>query len=167
MSRVADKLRDEAVVTERVRQRTMTSRRRRFVRRVVIFAVLTAGMVLVSMAHRDAQAMAQCRGRADFIADEFSANYLDRKLPILLPHRPEDRDWVLRHYEYRPVNDRFFRQERDVGVCCCQKPHRLTLRERGRHVVVFDGASFQVRWLTESEFKQQAAALHLPVPNDD
>jgi hypothetical protein len=157
---------DEAILSERVRQRTMAARRRRFVRSALLFLGLAAAMVVVSLLHRDAQAVRHCRDRLEYAVRQFSADYKGRTLPLLLPHRPEEGKWVRNHYDYRWKNDQHFGPDRRVGVCCCKRAHRFFMRADGRHVLLFDGQDFQIVWMTEDEFRWRAEDLRLPVPGE-
>lgn len=167
MSGMAGRPTDEAILSERVRQRTMAARRRRFVRSALLFVCLAAVMVVVSLTHRDAQAIKRCRAPMEYAVGELSAKHEDHKLlPVLLPHREADRQWVQGHYDYTWENDRHFGPDRQVGVCCCRRTHRSFMRPDGRYVILFDGQAFQLVWMEESEFRLRAEDLRLPVSDE-
>jgi hypothetical protein len=158
---------DQVVVTERVRQRTKAARRRRFMRRAVLFAFLTAGMLLASLAHRDAQSIKRCRAWTEHAVRELSAKYKDRMLPLLLPYPEGDRERVQAHYTYEWKNDRYFKPGREVGIGCCKQAHSFFLRPNGRYVILHDGQEFRCLWMGEEEFRRRAAQLMLPVRDED
>ena len=60
------------------------------------------------------------------------------------------------HYFYNSQYAAAHSGPRIVGVCCCKNTHHLFLQSSGRHVIVFDGEKYEVRWITEAELRKQA-----------
>jgi hypothetical protein len=167
-------------VADRAALRTMSQRRRRVWINVSAFALLTGLMVLLSMAQRDEQAVRSCHDRLAFAADELQ-NRLSRgvtavdNLPLpgstgvakVATGQPRNEDEAFEnrvHYFYNADWWRGRHRRRVVGVCSCAAPHQLFLRPDGRHVIVFDGQRYELRWMTESEFARQAPEFGLDVP---
>jgi hypothetical protein len=171
-------------VVDRAAIRTMSQRRRRVWINVAVFVLVTTVMVLLSMAQRDYQSVRDCWKRMNGTGQELQ-KLLSRgeAAPLLLPlpqprelpanasqaerDRRDDEFLLMRqHYFYNAHYGRPQAQQRQrpVGVCCCAALHHLYLRTNGRHVIVFDGQRYELRWLTESEFRRQAAVLELVVP---
>lgn len=167
---------------DRAARRTLLQRRRRVWRSLVLFVVVTAVMVLVSMAQRDYQSVRTCRQRLEYTCAELQ-KLLERgdKAPQSLPLPradggresagvnggvDDDAYFTLRaRYFYNARYGRAAAREKRVGVCCCEQPHRLYLRADGRHVIVFDGQRYDLIWMAEQEFRRQAAELGLHVPD--
>ena len=168
-------------VTDRAAVRTMRERRRRVWRNVGVFLLVTSLMVVVSMAHRDHQAVRGCRERMTFARDRFqellgTVEPAPDQLPLpgLEADDPTDvtrtpgEDQVLfdlrMNYLYNSDYWRQARRRRPVGVCCNREPHRLYLQANGRHVIVFDGDKYELLWMTEPEFRERAAELGFSLP---
>lgn len=158
--------------TNKAGLRTRASRRSRLLRQVSLFAIASVALVLVALANRDAENVRNCRQRLDFVGQQLQLNYTrNQSLPPNLPmpgqtmddpgvrdplrRKPGSRD----HYAYLGTTN--LNHVGVVAVCACFSEHRLYLRDDGRHVVVFDPATakFEVRWLTNAEFRQQAEKL--------
>jgi len=158
----------------------MSVRRRRVWRSLAVFVIVTAAMVVLSMAQRDYQAVQACRDRLEFTRGQLQellahGTVAPLELPMPghsteaggtpAPRKPAEDPFVARaHYFY---NARYARQpdrKDPVGVCCCEAPHHLYLRPDGRHVIVFDGQRYSLGWLSEAEFQRRASALKLNVP---
>ena len=157
----------------------MSERRWRVLLNVTVFVAATGAMVLLSMSHRDAQAVQTCREQMDYTCQELqklleTGQVAPRSLPLPLPPEPgegasaaEKEKWqsetlaAREHYFYNSQYATTRSGGQTVGVCCCKNTHHLFLRANGRHVVVFDGQKYEVRWLTEAELRQQAASWNL------
>jgi hypothetical protein len=98
-----------------------------------------------------AGAIAQLERKRDEVA---------RELQPLVRRREEFERQRKRHYfnmfyvsQWEP------RSEREVGVCCLEKPVRFFLRTEGRIVILFDGKNYSSHWMPESEFRAKAQQL--------
>lgn len=172
-------------VADRASRRTMSERRRRVWLNVAVFSLVTAAMVVLSMAHRDHQSVRSCQRRLEFARQELqkllddSGRVAPESLPLEgweevtqmgEPSSPAEQEmhdeYYMRreHYFYNSRYGRQLTQRRLVGVCCCAAPHRLYLQADGRYAIVFDGQRYELRWMTEREFHEQAAALKLILP---
>jgi len=158
----------------------VAERRRRVRRSVLVFVFVTVVIILLSVAERDHQArrgaIAACERRLLFARDELQRLLDERGLiapaelplpPVEVPAHPpiagrspeEDAYFEMRS-QY--VYNAFYGQAKDgslVGVCYCAKPHQLYLQADGRHVLLFDGRTYQVRWIPEAEFQRRARQL--------
>lgn len=148
---------------QRVSLRVMARRRRHVLRNGLVVLVVTAVMVVLSLANRDWQDVRRCRENLDYAVGEFRRTIDSRLLPRAFPQRPETRSAPGVHYHYQPLSVVLDMKRGTVGICCCARPHRLFLDRDGRHVVTYDGKDFAVRWVTEREFADRAATLGLTV----
>lgn len=172
-------------VADRATRRIMSQRRRRVWFNVAVFVLVTAVMVVLSMAHRDHQSVRSCERRLEFARQELQKLLDDHgrvapgSLPLegwkevkemWEPSSPAEQEMHDEYYSRREhyyYNSRYGRQlarRAPIGVCCCADQHRLYLRADGRHVIVFDGQRYELRWMTEREFHEQATALELTLP---
>lgn len=172
-------------VADRAAERLRARRRWRVWINVAVFVLVTVGMLFLLLVQRDSQAqrgIAECHAKLAVAREEFQKLWhTAAPLPDALPlpkapppagagatPRPANDDKILDdrlHYFY---NRNYLRNywagvaaDRVVGVCCCEEPHFLFLQADGRHVILFDGQQYELRWMTESEFRQRAAALSL------
>ena len=172
---------EPSVTTSTVKRRlpdpawqSMARRRHRIWLNLALFFLVTCGIIVLSMAQRDHDAMrgslAECRARLEYARDQLQALY-DRTgqvAPSELPlpradQADEDAQFVIRtHYLYNARYSRF-PSAGPVGVCCCAEPHDFYLRPNRRNVLVFDGRRYELRCLSEAEFQRQAGALGFQV----
>lgn len=143
----------------------VAKRRRRNVRRNLgIMAAMSALMLLVTLAGRDQQDVRNCRTRLDLAVRNFRENVAAGLPPDFPPTEAHAVDPS--HYTYRPDNLKADAPDGPLGVSCCAAPHRLFLDTDGRHVVIYDGQAFEIRWMSETEFQQRAESLGLADPAD-
>lgn len=149
-------------VQQRVNLRVMSARRTRVMLQVALLLTVSAGLVIAVMFHRDQLAVDRCRRGADAIVAALDADVKARRpLPMALPI--DER--VGGHFHYSPLNSTLFGMGKPVGVCCCTSEHNLfLLRPKGRHVVLYNGESLEVRWVSEAEFEARAAEWNLNPP---
>lgn len=173
--------RSARVTADELARQTVAQRRRRVWFNLMLFLVVTAGMVVLSMAQRDHAALrgtiADCRKRLEFVRDELQTLF-DRtgqlapdELPLPeLAASGQDADktkgslddeefFTLRtHYIY---NARYAQASKRqlVGVCCCEQAHDLYLQRDRRHVLLFNGKRYEVLWMSETEFRRRAHEL--------
>ncbi len=141
-------------MTERSIPLRVTTRRRRNVRRNLgIMAAMVALTLLITMAGRDQQHVRDCRARLAQAVRDY-------------PRADESHTDATSHYVYRPDNLGADAPDEPVGVSCCAAAHRLFLDTDGRHVVIYDGQTYEIRWMTETEFQRRAASLGLAGPVD-
>jgi len=150
----------DQLVTQRARVRTMLGRRRRFWRRVAVFAAVTVVMVLVTLVTRDRQHRREMKEQATMIAAGLQERYeLRGHLPLRLPDLPpQDANLHERYY----FNTRYADQgkwRRRVGVCSLRQPLRFYVWPAGRTVVLFDGERFSAHWMSEPQFRAEAETL--------
>jgi hypothetical protein len=171
---------------DRVALRTMAQRRRRVWRNIILMVVTSGLVLLLSVIGRDEQSL---RGpiqdsyeeleyaRAE-LQDAFDRGGL---APPRLPLPPrgelppdaspaqrerfeeEQLDRLLR-YTYNQAHRWQGQPERPAFVCYNQGPLDLFLREDRRHLILFDGTQYTLETLTESAFRQRAAALGVELP---
>lgn len=168
--------------TSKPQRRAVERRRLRVWANVAGFLVVTAIMVVLSMAQRDTQSMQRCERNLEFASGRLQAMLAEgRYAPLNLPLPGMEEETtnprvraleenagvvqVREHYfynsRYRPPRD----EETWVGVCCCRASHRLYLFPEGRHVLVFNGSGYEIRWLLEADFRAQAAELGFNLPD--
>ncbi len=153
----------------------MAQRRRRVWLNIGGFVLVTGLMVVLSMLQRDQQSIVSCRERLVFATRELQkrlgrgqTELVDLPLPDSkgdsAQPQSEEAFENRAHYFY---NSDWWREQpkrKVVGVCCCAAVHDLFLRPDGRHVIVFDGTKYELRWMTEAEFARQGPELGLDVP---
>ncbi len=144
----------------------VAKRRRRNVRRNLgIIAAMVALTLLITLAGRDQQDVRNCRARLEHAVRSFR-EHVAASLPREFPRPGEAHSIAASHYAYRPDNLSAGAGDEPVGVSCCAVAHGLFLDTDGRHVVIYDGQAFEIRWMTETEFQRRAASLGLPGPAD-
>ncbi|HMQ16676.1 MAG TPA: hypothetical protein PKC49_11950 [Phycisphaerae bacterium] len=146
---------------ERVWLRTYRQRSRRIWRQLVLVAVVTVVIVVLSLAQRDLQAQRWERRDLDRLAASLRGRLETEGGPadLLALMRLDDPLW--NRYQ---LNDGYARQGwrgSEIGVGCSRSVVALFLQEDGRFVLLFDGAAYRVEWLTERDFRGRAAALGL------
>ncbi len=144
--------------------RVVATRRRKVARLLIVVVLVTAAMVLLSIANRDEQSVSRCRRDLDYAVEQLRERLAEGAgLPRELAYRPDAAPRLQYHYHYVPRNA--LRAEAGVpaGIACCVAPHGLYFDTDGRHVVVYDGKDFEIRWMTEEEFAIRADALGLRV----
>jgi hypothetical protein len=164
---------------------TLTRRRRRVWRNLILITIITAVMVALSMAERDNQSLRgsvkACRDNLEFAAAKLQEAF-DRGQPaptrLPLPQDPAppglspaaleayqdaQLDRIL-HYHYEPTHRKAVSPGRKTIICYCVKPHALYLHDDRRHVILFDGQKYEVASLSETEFRRRAAELGIPLP---
>lgn len=151
----------------------MLRRRRRVLMGLLWIAVPTVGMVLLSMAQRDAQAVQRDADITGFVTERLNAEFQRRRLPwtLSLPDAEElagdeTRERLLRRVErhrptYRYASDNFRKSsaEQPRAIFYRETPLRLFLGSNGRHVVEYDGSEYVARWYSEPEFIAEADRL--------
>lgn len=155
------------LLTDKATMRIVTLRSRRIIRGFAVFIVGMAALVILSLATRDGQELHRCEANLQFAADQFNRTP-QSGLPFVLPQPTEgsllQNRYRQSHFRYLPSNRELAATIKPVGICQCERPHDLFLREDGRHVMVFDGAKYEVRWMPEAEFASRAASLALERP---
>ena len=135
--------------------------RPRAARNIVVATLIAAFMLLIFLADRDQRSIRQCRTDLEYALQHFREEFASGSLPDRFPRlRVADPKPAL-HYEYLPGNTARSTLER-VGVACCAQSHDLFLDADGRHVVIYNDGDFEIRWMTEVEFRQQLDSLRLP-----
>ena len=129
-------------------------------RNIVVVTLIAAFMLLIFLADRDHRSIRECRAELEYAVLRFREDIVSGSLPGRFPRLPDDRKPAL-HYEYLPGNTVHAALER-VGVACCAQSHELFLDADGRHVVIYNDPDFEIRWMTEVEFRQQLESLRLP-----
>jgi hypothetical protein len=161
----------------------MAERRWRVWINICVFVLATALILVLSMAQRDHQSVQTCFERMDYIRQQLEGllgkgEVAPRHLPLpevepppsdaSLDERERYEEEVLSRREHYFYNTRYgaaaATPDAPTGVCCCKAPHRLYLREDGRHVIIFDGEQYELIWLTESEFRRREKALGFDLP---
>lgn len=144
--------------------RVVATRKRKVARLVAVVVVVTAAIVLLSIANRDEQSVSRCRRDLEYAVEQFRQRAGEGVgLPRELPRRADAGARVEYHYHYVPRNVLRERPGAPLGVVCCVQRHRLYFDSDGRHVVTYDGQAFEIRWMTEEEFAARADALGLRV----
>ena len=82
-------------VADSAARRIMSERRWRVLVNVTVFVLATGAMVLLSMSHRDSQAIQTCREQMDYTCQELqkllaAGEMAPRSLPLPLPPEPGD-----------------------------------------------------------------------------
>ncbi len=152
---------------QRVAHETLVQRRRRVIRSVLAVLAMTVVMVLLSLAGRDQQSIESCRQRMEAavkILQESHGEWLRDPLKFPLPSIADRLGDVWREH----VLDNWFYTEqaaskREVGVCCCERPHHRMFMSDGRYVIIFDvrRQRYELQWMDESRFAQRAEELGL------
>ncbi|MBU0640499.1 MAG: hypothetical protein KKB50_16675 [Planctomycetes bacterium] len=154
---------DQTTLAERATRRTLSHRRWRVWRMIAIFVIATATMITLSMANRDAQSVRTCQTNLRYALDVFRSEHKGKPLPWTLPMPHAERDLLRSHYRYAPQNANLLDTYSPVGICWCDQPHHLFLRPSGRHLLLFDGEEYEIRWMSEAEFRTNAARFGLNI----
>jgi hypothetical protein len=165
----APTLSNPGAASERVTMRTLGERRRRVLRSVLFVVVVMLVMLVLTLANRDQQSIDACKKRMEYAVatlrdhhGEFLRDPQKFPLPLIARHFGDAwRDHVLDNW-------RFSEQAafaREVGVCCCERPHSPLFLAPGRHVIIYhvDTQQYELKWMTEREFAKRAEALGLHV----
>ena len=131
------------------------------IQKLAAFVIVTVAMVILSMAHRDSQAVRRIEQQAQFIADRFQAQYVDRSLPTDLPTPPEidatQAELWREGYIYLRRNQANASPDAPQAVCYSDPAARLYLRANSRAVILFDGQRYEAVLLKEDAFRARAA----------
>jgi len=153
---------DERNITERVRVRTLRTRRRRLWRTGITFLVVAGGMTVLALANRDAQMLREARADAEYAAQRMQAEYeKTRRVPRTIPGRDERAGRIRSRYTFNPPVLYALRAARTgpLGACCQTRPMRFFFRDDSRFVVLFDGQTFAAHHLSEDDFQARASRL--------
>ncbi len=153
-------------VKQRAALRMLLFRRRRVIKRVVIFAVATLGMIIVSMMHRDAQTVWRLEKETMHLPRVFQEKYGSHGLPTNLPPPPglsaeHEEAWRSR-YIYVRSNQRIAQSDHPKVICYSDPQTSLYLRANGRIVVLYDGRTYSLVWMKARDFQARAADLGVP-----
>jgi hypothetical protein len=140
--------------------KVVSRRRRNFGRNIVVLTAVIAFALLITLGGRDQQDVGRCR---DSLEDAVTIlrERVDSGLPSNFPQPDPENSVAASHYDYRPEN---IVAEALVGhsaVIGCHATHSLYLDTNGRHVVLYDGKDFEIRWMTETEFQERATNIGL------
>jgi len=169
--------RSDPAVSARAAARIMSKRRRRIWRNIIFFIVATVAMVVLALLNRDHQDVMQSQRVMAYVLAECQAaatRSLPPNLPSSMPKPPSitDAEWfgheegegrLRNRFLYLPANAGRASPAQPLVVCCDDPAVHLLLRADGRHVVLFDGRAFQMRWMDEPEFSARSAALGVHV----
>ena len=148
--------------TQRSLPLRVVSRRRRNVRRnVVVLTAMIAFTLLITLAGRDQQDVRRCRDRLER-AVAILRDRVGSGLPDDFPQPDQEQTVAASHYDYRPDNLVAESLLTPIAVIACDSNHGLFLDTNGRHVVLYDGKNFDIRWMTETEFQERASSIGLP-----
>lgn len=138
----------------------MLERRKRFWRRIVIFVVVMAAMVLAVLASRDTQHLRAVQKEGAMLADALQENYArQQELPLLFPIFKEPYEELHRRYFFNMFYAYQQEWRKQVGVCCLKDPVRFFVLTEGRLFVLFDGKHFSSQWMNEADFQAAAESL--------
>lgn len=161
-----------ATARERVQRDTLKRRRRRVIRSSLTVVVITAVLILLSVINRNRQAIDGCRERMQAAATLLEEQYQRGDLRpgrLSLAHVKGDpaqerrlerwRNHVILNYRFSELAS----ASREVGVCCCKRPHDRLFGPRGRHVMIFsvEKGAFTVRWFEEAALQARSDELGL------
>jgi len=157
------------VAGQRVLLQALRRRRRRVLWRVAVFVGLTLLMVVLSVVNRDREAIQTCRTRMETAARVLRSHHADwlrdpQKFPLPAIASELGDVWRLHVLE----NWRFTEHAafaREVGVCCCERPHNRLFLPAGRHVIIYNVSQqeYYVRWMDAADLAQRAEELGLRV----
>lgn len=155
--------------SERVARRTLVERRRRVLRRVLFVVAVTLVMVVITVANRDQQSIDACKQRMEYAVKALREHHSEWlrdpqkfSLPLLEAQLGDAwRDHVLDNWRF--TEEAAF--AREVGVCCCERPHSPMFLPAGRYVIIYHVAAqqYELKWMTEREFAEHAEELGLRV----
>lgn len=148
---------DRPTAVARVARRTLSQRRRRVWRELLLLGVGTVIMVIVAMANRDYQAVENARTRMERVAAYLQKLHNNKRpFPLEIPMLKGDDAEARELYLYNSLFTDSLLRRREVAVCYRIRPMRLFLRTDGNFVLVFDGKNFRVEWLTVDEAHEKA-----------
>lgn len=145
---------------ERANLRVMHERARRIWVRLSLVIVVTVAIIVLALAQRDNQTIRRQSRIAQQIAAEMREAYEQRRALsdlTLLAQQPA----LAEDYYFNPSYSIQAERRGRAGVCAPRRQVRLFLREDGRHVVLFDGTTFTVAWMSEAQFAERSAELGL------
>jgi|GEM_PF-2389011 len=149
----------DKTLAQRARLNTLVQRRRRLFRRLLLFALITAGMIYVVVLNRDSTQLRLGRNMGQRLAAAFEKESAARSRPLLT--FPSDSS--LRKDCERLYFNVFYagqaKERPEAGVCCLKEPMRFFLRREGRIVILFNGKNYLSRWMPEDEFQSAAKEL--------
>jgi hypothetical protein len=145
--------------TDRIALRTLAQRRRRVIRGILLFLVVSFAVVVMSAMNRDQQALDSCRERIEYAAREFQKVHDARRSPpseLPLPSAAPRAHYL---YNWLFTNS----SQPEAGVACCDGPHARFWGEPIRMVIILDTRAGQYRAvrMTEDEFRRRARELGL------
>lgn len=157
----AERERPAREVSRKIRARAFRRRRSKIVRPLAFYGIVTLGMLIVAVLHRDTQAYRSGLEAAEKIAAKLQAE-LDgtRRPPRQLPEL-EEYSGLTEVYYFNIFYAESVTTSGESGVCCLRRPSRRLLQSPGRFVVLFNGREFRARWFDEEEFRARATALGL------
>lgn len=165
-------------VSARAASRTLRERRRRVWRSALTVVIVTAGMVILLIINRDNQTIRSCRERMEYALQELERlreeeGRAPRELPVagesgLADDGATPAQQMRAHVYYNMLYA--YSMEigygREIGVCCCKRPHTRLFLPNGRHVIVFnvERETFELHWMDEADFARRSEELGLKVP---
>jgi hypothetical protein len=149
-----------AAVEQRVRERTLSERKRRVALNAVLVVIVTGGMILAAMAQRDTQAIRSARRLCDDLAAGLQLSLArEGRATVRMPDLGERTQVAQDIYRFNPFYADMVRIRSPIGVFGMREPLDLYLREEGRFVVLFDGTRYEAAWLAEKDYQGQARDL--------
>ena len=154
----------QADVAQRVRQRTLTERKRRIWRNALIFIAVTIAMLYVALVERDRQAVRNATdiGRRLAAALQQDMDQTSR-LPSRVPELGQPYRSALAQFMTNPIYTSQYPTLNPVAVMYTKQPVSLYFRPPGRVVVLLEQKQFRSQWFDETDFRQRRAALGLGV----
>jgi hypothetical protein len=162
-------LSNPSVTSDRVALRTLGERRRRVLRNVLFVVVVSLVMLVLTVANRDQQAIDGCKERMEYAVKTLREHHREWlrdpqkfALPLIEAHLGDT-------WRYHVLDNWRFTEQaafaREVGVCCCERPHSPLFLAAGRHVIIYHVAEqeYELKWMTEREFARRAEELGLRV----
>ena len=150
-------------LTQRSLPLRVVTRRQRHVRRnVVVLIAMMAFLLLITLAGRDQQDVRRCRSSLEG-AVAVLRDRVEPGLPDDFPRQDQEKTVAASHYDYRPGNLVAESLVSPFALVGCNSTHSLFLDTDGRHVVLYDGKDFEIRWMTETEFRERASSIGLAV----
>lgn len=150
----------ESTVAERVRERILADRKKRIGRTLVMVALVSAAMVVASMATRDHQTQRNEAALANRIAQTMQHEFESTgrpvsKFPDLGPAHPD----LGQTYEFNVLYPYGVRTSARTGVCAPRSRLPFYMRESGRYVITFDGQKYATAFLTDEALRREAKLL--------
>lgn len=154
----------EALETkQRVRDRLMRERQRRLLRNSLVVVAISGVMLYVALAQRDVQARRRIDAEGSKIAAIFQAALDEQGTPARnFPVRGRDLEYLQQMYTINAWYPEQLQSVRPVGVAVVREPERMYLKPLGRVVILFDGAKYSFKWMSESEYQAERATLGFP-----